>query len=41
LLLDWRASAKRLSLDGLKPDDALRKALATPPPKSEKKLKKG
>jgi hypothetical protein len=33
--------SSRLSLYGLKPEDALRKALATPPPKTEKKPKKG
>jgi hypothetical protein len=36
-----KLASECLSLDGLKPEDALRKALAAPPPKTQKKPKKG
>jgi hypothetical protein len=39
-LLDWRPSTDRLSLCGLKPEDALRNALAMAPPKQETMPKK-
>jgi len=35
-----KTPAKHLSLYGMKPEDAIRKALSTPPPKAAKKAGK-